>query len=228
MPGNNATNASRAAPTDLTPVLQRLREVYVNNLATALSARIFEAGCNWEVPYVDSRGPLSKLCFECGGADDDVAPADSQCCLAYDVDIDPRRGTERTLQRELDGRFCHRALWASCAHAVDPRCCDTAIGTEARFAGSWKAAHAACSGYGDLTSFGTDEKSRRQRGAGEFCPGEPSRFCPLPPPGLFQVIQLAPACGTSQRTTQPRKGGGPSTCGRPLLPPSRPPLARHC
>ena len=54
-------------------------------------------------------------------ATDDAEPVESQCCLAHDVSIDAQHGTERTLSAELDGPFCHRALWMSCEVAMEPQ-----------------------------------------------------------------------------------------------------------
>lgn len=154
---------------NLTRAVRRMRELYVSSLTTALATHILQAGCNWEVAFANARGPLSKLCFECEEASDGAAPADSQCCLAYDVEVDPRSGIERTLKRELDGRFCHRQLWASCEHAVSPTCCDLDTGAQVEFAGDWHAAHANCSGTGNALFFGSDDESRQWQHRGSLC-----------------------------------------------------------
>ena len=71
-------NVSRLADT--------MRDLYVTNLAAALTEHLTRANCNWDAPHSKWRGALQKLCYECEPADDGVAPTDSQCCLAYDVE----------------------------------------------------------------------------------------------------------------------------------------------
>ena len=162
-----------ALAANMSRLTAHMRELYIHTLATALTERVSgSAGCNWEVPFSKVRGGLSKLCYECEPADDDVSPADSQCCLAHDVAIDPASGVETSLApRELDGPFCHRQLWASCTHAVEPQCCDLELGAEARHHGSWEEARRSCGGSGEgALAFGSDADTQRWHERGEYCP----------------------------------------------------------
>ena len=54
-------------------LVDTMRDLYVTNLAAALTEHLTRANCNWDAPHSKWRGALQKLCYECEPADDGVA-----------------------------------------------------------------------------------------------------------------------------------------------------------